>query len=146
MGEKGNTREKRNAWKYEAGQKAAVQGELSGEASVVPKIIKREEQKPKPPCRSEKFNIGDSVIVYPQKETGIVYARSNYRGEVGVQVKGKKKLINHKRIKLQISASELYPEDYDFSIIFDSVEVRKARHQMARGCYDGIIVIEEGDH
>ncbi len=125
---------------------AAVQVEVSGEAFVVPKIVKREEQKPKSTCRSEKFNIGDSVIVYPQKETGIVYARANDRGEIGVQVKGKKKLINHKRIKLQIPASELYPEDYDFSIIFDSVEVRKARHHMARGCYEGIIVIEEGNN
>ena len=25
-----------------------------------------------------------------------------------------------------------YPEDYDFSIVFDSVENRKARHQMER--------------
>lgn len=29
-------------------------------------------------------------------------------------------------------AEELYPEDYDFSIIFDSVENRKLRHQMER--------------
>ena len=26
----------------------------------------------------------------------------------------------------------MYPEDYDFSIIFDTVENRKARHQMER--------------
>lgn len=112
---------------------------------VIPEIVKQEEQKPKPQSRSEKFNIGDSVIVYPKKEIGIVYARSNDKGEIGVQVKGKKKVVNHKRLKLYIPASELYPPDYDFSIIFDSVEVRKARHHMARGCYDGIIVIKEGD-
>lgn len=114
-------------------------------AEIVPQIVKQEEQKPKTQSRSEKFNIGDSVIVYPQKETGIVYARTNDKGEIGVQIKGKKKLINHKRLKLQIAASELYPENYDFSIIFDSVENRKARHQLEKGHYDGIIVIKEGD-
>ena len=35
-------------------------------------------------------------------------------------------------MKLHVPASELYPEDYDFSIIFDSVETRKLRHKMER--------------
>ena len=43
-----------------------------------------------------------------------------------------KRLGNQKRLKLKVRASELYPEDYDFSIVFDSVENRKARHQMER--------------
>jgi MutS2 family protein len=114
-------------------------------AAIIPQIVKQEDQKPKTQSRCEKFNIGDSVTVYPQKETGIVYARSNDKGEIGVQIKGKKKLINHKRLKLQIAASELYPDDYDFSIIFDSVANRKARHQLGKGHYDGIIIIKEGD-
>ena len=32
-----------------------------------------------------------------------------------------------------MAAVKLYPEDYDFSIIFDSVKNRKLRHQMERG-------------
>lgn len=78
------------------------------------------------------FVIGDSVMVYPLKELGLVYNRINERGEIGVQIKSVKHLINYKRIKLHVSASELYPEDYDFSIIFDSVENRKARHKMGK--------------
>lgn len=110
-----------------------------------PQIVKQEKQKPKQPSRSEKFNIGDSVIVYPQKETGIVYARSNDKGEIGVQIKGKKKLVNHKRLKLQVAASELYPDNYDFAIIFDSVANRKARHKLAKGHYEGNVPINEWD-
>lgn len=45
----------------------------------------------------------------------------------------KKIWINHKRIKLHVAAEELYPENYDFSIIFDSVANRKLRHQIDRG-------------
>ena len=40
--------------------------------------------------------------------------------------------INHKRVKLHVKAEDMYPEDYDFSIIFDSVEMRKKRHEMSR--------------
>jgi hypothetical protein len=61
-------------------------------------------------------------------------------------VKGKKIFVNHKRLKLKCPASELYPEDYDFSIIFDSVDSRKGRHQMDKGHVAGLVVeIEEGD-
>jgi len=96
--------------------------------------------------RSQTFNIGDSVTVYPKKDIGIVYERANSKGEIGVQIKGKKHLINHKRIKLKVAAAELYPEDYDFSIIFDTAENRKARHLMDRKGTAGItIVIKDGD-
>ena len=49
-----------------------------------------------------------------------------------VQLPDKKIWINHKRIKLHVAASELYPEDYDFSIIFETVDQRKLKHNMDR--------------
>jgi len=93
--------------------------------------------------RSQRFEIGDSVIVYPQKEIGIVYARADAKGQIGVQIKKNKRLFNHKRVKLKVAAAELYPEDYDFSIIFDSVENRKARHLMDRKHVEGVRVVVE---
>lgn len=105
------------------------------------RIQKQEIQKSPVQYRSNKFNIGDSVIVYPQKATGIVYQKSNENGEIGVLIKDKKLLVNHKRIKLQIPSSELYPADYDFSIIFDTVETRKARHDMTRK-HDANLIIK----
>ena len=95
--------------------------------------------------RSDTFQIGDSVIVYPQKEIGIIYARSNPKGELGVQIKGDKKLFNHKRLKLHISASELYPDDYDLSIVFDTVENRKVRKQMQKRHEKGNVIIHKND-
>lgn len=56
-----------------------------------------------------------------------------------VQLLGKKIWINHKRVKLRVVATELYPEDYDFSIVFDTVENRKMRHEMNRKYTDKII-------
>lgn len=115
-------------------------------ASTAPRIVKQKEPKIEIQSPGGKFNIGDSVIVYPLQEIGIVYARSNEKGEIGVQVKGSKRLVNHKRIKLHVAASELYPEDYDFSIIFDSVENRKARRIVERRHEEGnVIRIKEGE-
>ena len=59
------------------------------------------------------------------KEIWAGYAVTEY-------AKDKKIWINHKRVKLHVKAEQLYPEDYDFSIIFDSVETRKKRHDMDR--------------
>jgi dsDNA-specific endonuclease/ATPase MutS2 len=116
-------------------------------AATPPRIVKQEEPEPEIQSHRDKFNIGDSVFVYPRKEIGIVYARSNEKGEIGVQVKGQKRLVNHKRIKLFVPASELYPEDYDFSIIFDSVANRKARHLMGKRHVEGNVAItKEGDN
>jgi len=103
-----------------------------GTTNPMPEIQK---EKPKPSDaqkRCNRFNIGDSVLVYPKRQTGIVYRTANDRGEIGVQIKGKKLMIPHKRLKLQVPASELYPPDYDFSIIFDTVANRKARRVMEK--------------
>lgn len=83
--------------------------------------------------RGERFQIGDSVMVYPEKKIGIVYRTADEKGMLGVQLAQGKKQINQKRLKLHVAAGELYPEDYDFSIIFDTVENRKARHKMQKG-------------
>lgn len=86
----------------------------------------------------QKFQRGDSVILYPDKKIGIVCEPINEKGVLRVQLPDKKIWINHKRVKLHVLAGELYPEDYDFSILFDSVENRKNRHQMERKYVEGL--------
>lgn len=81
---------------------------------------------------NQKYCIGDSVMVLPDKKIGIVCETMNEKGVLRVQLPNKKIWINHKRVKLHVAASQLYPDDYDFSIIFDTVENRKIRHDMGR--------------
>ena len=90
-----------------------------------------------------KYKIGDSVMVYPEKKIGIVCVPINEKGVLRVQLPNKKIWINHKRVKLHVAATELYPEVYDFSIIFETVENRKKRHDMQRKYTDAVIVSEE---
>ncbi|GLB30693.1 endonuclease MutS2 [Lacrimispora amygdalina] len=92
-----------------------------------------------------KFTIGDSVLVLPDKKVGIVCTAVNDKGVVRVQMPDKKIWINHKRIKLLVAAAELYPEDYDFSILFDTVENRKARHKMEKGYQEGLEIRSAAD-
>ncbi len=94
--------------------------------------------------REPKFHRGDSVMILPDQKIGIVCQPEDEKGVLRVQLPGKKIYINHKRVRLQVAAEKLYPEDYDFSIIFDTVENRKLRHQVERGKWiEGEIVIEE---
>ena len=83
------------------------------------------------------FQLGDSVMVCPDKKIGIICQTENEKGVLRVQLPDRKIWINHKRIKLLVAASELYPKDYDFSIIFDTVQNRKLRHQMERKYVEG---------
>ena len=83
--------------------------------------------------KNQEFQLGDSVLVYPDKKIGIICRTANEKGVLRVQMADRKIWINHKRIKLYVAAEKLYPDDYDFSIIFDSVKNRKLRHQVDRG-------------
>ena len=98
----------------------------------VPGIRRQKPQAPAQP-KGRAFQRGDSVMVYPDKKIGIVCRPMDEKGILQVQLQNKKIWINQKRIKLHVAAEELYPEDYDFSIIFDSVKNRKLRHQIDRG-------------
>ncbi|WP_022756797.1 endonuclease MutS2 [Butyrivibrio fibrisolvens] len=91
----------------------------------------------------QKFSIGDSVMIYPDRKIGIVCEPINSKGILRVQLPNKKIYINHKRVKLHVKADQLYPEDYDFSIVFDTVEQRKARHEMSRKLTDKVLVYNE---
>lgn len=144
--ERGGTEDKK-----EAGEKAALkflegmalQESLKKESS--PHILRN---RPKAAVRNKEiaFQRGDSVMVYPDKKIGIVCQPVNDKGVLRVQLPGKKIWINHKRVKLLVAAQELYPEDYDFSIVFDTAENRKLRHQMERKYVEGLEISNTSYH
>ncbi|MDL2206401.1 DNA mismatch repair protein MutS, partial [Eubacteriales bacterium OttesenSCG-928-N13] len=82
------------------------------------------------PERAMKFERGDSVRVYPEGAVGIVFQKSDDKGMIQVHMKNGKQTVPYKRLKLIAPASQMYPEDYDFSIVFDSWQNRKAHNSM----------------
>ncbi|MBO4457699.1 MAG: DNA mismatch repair protein MutS [Butyrivibrio sp.] len=127
---------KEAAKKYTFNNKEAVKKEISG------RIVKTKKHHVNASLENM-YSIGDSVMVYPDKKIGIVCEPVNNKGVMRVQIAGKKIWINHKRVKLHVKAKELYPEDYDFSIIFDTVENRKKRHDMERKYTEETIDLDE---
>lgn len=83
------------------------------------------------------FEMGDCVMVYPQKEIGIVVEKPDESGNVIVQVKKTKKTVNYRRLKKHIAKENLYPDEYDFAVVFDRVEVRKGRKKMSKKHVEG---------
>ena len=93
----------------------------------------------------DRFTMGDSVLLLPDRKNAIVYQPADDDGNVVIQLQGRKMTVRHNRLKLLVPASELYPPDYDFSIVFDTVANRKAAHTMDRKFDpDAVIVLKEG--
>lgn len=92
----------------------------------------------------QSFKIGDCVYVSTMKRTGIVCEQENNKGELGVMVMKKRFKVNKKRLSLYVDGKELYPEDYDFDIIFESKDNRKKRHDMGRKHVEGLVVEVSG--
>ncbi len=130
-------------------KRAAYDGELAGGGLVeakpqvaAPRISAYEKAK-QAPARAQSFHRGDSVRVFPERSIGIVYKETDERGMIGVQTQGRKAMVQHKRLKLIAPASEMYPEDYDFSIVFDTVTNRKARHVMEKRHDESAVAVYE---
>jgi hypothetical protein len=73
-------------------------------------------------------------------ETGIVYKVQTTQ-ELCCASEGKKKEFNHKRLQLHIK--RIYPEDYDFDIVFKSKDYRKMKNQLDRKHVEGLILEDE---
>jgi dsDNA-specific endonuclease/ATPase MutS2 len=85
-----------------------------------------------------RFNLGDCVYISSMGRTGVVCELENNKGEIGVMVMKQKFKINHKRLSLYIEGQELYPEDYDFDIVFESKDNRKKKKLMSKKHVEGI--------
>ncbi|MCV4230289.1 DNA mismatch repair protein MutS [Virgibacillus sp. LDC1] len=84
------------------------------------------------------YQLGDRVYVPYLKRSGTVYETMDGRGNIGVMIQKDRLKINHKRLKPYIAATDLYPEDYDLDIVFESKENRKKRKLMNRKHIEGL--------
>ena len=97
-------------------------------------IAEKQRQKPK-------FKLGDCVYISTMDRTGIICEVENSKGEYGVMVMKKKLRLNKTRLSLYISNDELYPEDYDYDVVFDTKDNRKNKKLLNKGHKEGVEVI-----
>ncbi|MGX8796661.1 endonuclease MutS2 [Fusibacter sp. JL298sf-3] len=91
------------------------------------------------PKKKPKFAVGDNVWIHTMKRSGIVVETENSKGEVTVQVLGKKIKVNHKRLSLNIKGDALYPDAYDMDIVTKSKDERKTRKALSKGKKDVVL-------
>lgn len=80
-----------------------------------------------------KFNIGDKVLLLDYKEFGIVYKEEDDFNNVTVFYNKEFIKVNISRLKLELKATELYPEGYDLNSLFISYRERKLERDIERG-------------
>lgn len=127
----------------ETDRKSEKEQERKRQESKAQIKIQKEKKQQKQKLYLDKFQIGDSVMVYPEKKIGIVCQAINEKGVLQIQMRDKKIWKNHKRVKLHVKSSQLYPDDYDFSQIFETVEHRKLQHDMNRKYVEDMIVYDK---
>ncbi|MNO39373.1 Endonuclease MutS2 [compost metagenome] len=116
--------------------------EAAGQISVPPAEQKSGQEGDRKEQKKE-YEIGDAVYVNSLGRTGIVYETRDAMGMVGVMIQKQKMKFNHKRLKPYLSKEELYPDEYDFDIIFESKETRKKRKLMRKRHVEGLSIIHE---
>lgn len=94
---------------------------------------------------SSSYKIGDVVFIHSINQNGRVFAQENKKGELGVIVKGKKMWVNKKRLSPFIDKKHLYPENYDFDVVFKSAEQRKKEKIMTKRHVDGLTIEYKDD-
>lgn len=90
------------------------------------------------PAPLRAFRKGDRVYAAYLDQAGIVSEEEDNRGQIGVMIRGRKLKIHKKRLRLHISADELYPGNYDLDIVLESKENRKKRKLMGRKHVEGL--------
>ncbi|WP_061329953.1 endonuclease MutS2 [Clostridium botulinum] len=79
------------------------------------------------------YSVGDKVILLENNESAIVYKERDRLNNVTILYNKEFIDVNYKRIKLELKASELYPEEYDLNQLFISHKERKLEKDIKRG-------------
>ncbi|KGO13630.1 mannonate oxidoreductase [Clostridium botulinum] len=79
------------------------------------------------------YSVGDKVILLQNNESAIVYKERDRLNNVTILYNKEFIDVNYKRIKLELKASELYPEGYDLNQLFISYKERKLEKDIKRG-------------
>lgn len=79
------------------------------------------------------YSIGDKVLLLDYNDYGIIYKEKDEFNNVEVFYKNEFIKVNERRVKLSITAEELYPEGYDLNTIFIGYTERKLEHDIGRG-------------
>lgn len=79
------------------------------------------------------YKKGDRIFLLDKNDVAIVYEGIDDYNNLKVLYKDEIIEVNYRRIRLEISAEELYPSDYDLDSLFISYKERKLERDIKRG-------------
>lgn len=79
------------------------------------------------------YKIGDKVFLMEYEDFAIVYKPMDSFNNITVLYKEDFIEVNEKRLRLELKAEDLYPEDYDFNTLFVDYQQRKLKRDIERG-------------
>lgn len=88
--------------------------------------------------------VGDKVLWLDNNESAIVYKEKDRYNNVTILFNEEFIDVNYKRLKLEIKASELYPEGYDLNQLFVSFKERKLERDIERGSKKALKKVKKG--
>jgi MutS2 family protein len=91
----------------------------------------------------EPFEPGDMVIITATQEKGRVMAAPDGKGNLVLEVKGKRIRINHQRVHLYLKGKDLYPDGYDLKVVLLDKEDRRLDRLMGRKLTDQVRIIRD---
>lgn len=96
--------------------------------------------------KNYEYGKGDRVNLLDFNGYAIIYEPENKLNNITVFYNGEFKEINKARVKLNLKASELYPEGYDLNTLFTSYKERKMEHDIERGSKKALKKIQKEIH
>lgn len=79
------------------------------------------------------YEKGDRVFWTEQKKIGLIYEIPEMSDEAVIYVDQQKITVHKRQLKLDRSAKELYPPNYDLDSLFENFQERKKRKDLERG-------------
>ncbi|PKM77821.1 MAG: DNA mismatch repair protein [Firmicutes bacterium HGW-Firmicutes-15] len=122
-----------------------IQTQLEGKRRMEESHKEKEKRERSEGYVKKDLKLGDRVYISTMQRTGIICEEQNGRGDLVVLVMGKKYVINNKRLTLHIDRKDLYPENYDLDIIFETKENRKKRKIMSKRHVEGMVIEQDNE-
>lgn len=79
------------------------------------------------------YEKGDRVFWTEKKKIGLIYATMEMTDDVVIYVEKEKITVHKRQLKLDRSATELYPPNYDLNSLFEDYHDRKRNRDLERG-------------
>ncbi|MFT5871209.1 MAG: DNA mismatch repair protein MutS2 [Clostridium sp.] len=117
----------------EKAKKYAEDKDYNLELVKASKVKKKKDEEDILSIKTYNYKIGDKMFLIEYNDFDIVYKPIDNFNNITVLYKDDFLEVNEKRLRLELEAADLYPEDYDLNTLFVDFQQRKLERDIERG-------------